>query len=123
MYLNKFIGIGNCAADPEVKDIQGRRVANFRIGITERFKDANGQVQDHTEWVNVVAWAKVAEIAERFVQRGTPVLVEGKIQSRQWEDRQGNKRFVTEINATNIQVLNRATRQGGRQRPADDEEF
>lgn len=72
MYLNKFIGIGNCAADPEVRDIQGRRVASFRIGITERYKDANGQVQDHTEWVNVVAWAKVAEIAERFVQRGTP---------------------------------------------------
>ena len=72
--------------------------------MTERYKDTAGQYQEKTEWVNVVAWGKTADVVEKIVTKGATVYVEGKIQTRQWEDRQGNKRQVTEINAANVQV-------------------
>lgn len=104
MYLNKAILCGNSAADPEIRDVNGRKNASFRIGITEKYKDASGQYQEKTEWVNVVAWGKTADVVEKIVTKGATVYVEGKVQTRQWEDRQGNKRYVTEINASNVQV-------------------
>lgn len=104
MYLNRFTGIGNAAADPEIREAQGRKCATFRVGMTERYKDTAGQYQEKTEWVNVVAWGKTADVVEKIVTKGATVYVEGKVQTRQWEDRQGNKRYVTEINASNVQV-------------------
>lgn len=104
MYLNRFTGIGYASSDPEIREAQGRKCATFRVGMTEKYKDAAGQYQEKTEWVNVVAWGRTADVVEKIVTKGASVYVEGKIQTRQWEDRQGNKRQVTEINASNVQV-------------------
>lgn len=104
MYLNRFTGIGNAAADPEIREAQGRKCASFRIGITEKYKDTAGQYQEKTEWIGIVAWGRTADVVEKIVTKGVTVYVEGKVQTRQWEDRQGNKRYVTEINASNVQV-------------------
>lgn len=104
MYLNKAILSGNAAAAPEVKELSGKKAASFRIGITEKYKDTSNQFQEKTEWINIIAWGKTAEVAEKYVSKGSTVLVEGKIQNRKWVDRDGNTRYVTEISATNIQV-------------------
>ena len=104
MYLNRAIIAGNAAADPETRDISGKKSASFRLGVTEKYKDASNQWQDKTEWINIIAWGKPAEVAEKYVRKGSAVLVEGKIQNRTWEDRDGNKRYVTEILASTIQV-------------------
>lgn len=104
MYLNRFTGIGYASSEPEIRDAQGRKCATFRVGMTEKYKDAAGQYQEKTEWVNVVTWGRTADVVEKIVTKGATVYVEGKIQTRQWEDRQGNKRQVTEINASNVQV-------------------
>ena len=104
MYLNRILIAGNAAADPEVRDLNGRKGASFRVGITEKFKGTDDKWQEKTEWVNVVAWGKTAEVAERYIKKGSSVLVEGKIQTREWKDRDGNKRFTTEVLASNIQV-------------------
>ena len=103
MFLNRFIGCGNAAADPEVKEINGKKAASFRIGITEKYKDTSNQMQEKTEWINVIAWGKTAEVAEKYVSKGSTVFVEGKLQNRQWNDQNGNKRYVCEVVATNIQ--------------------
>lgn len=103
MYLNKFLGSGNAAADPEVREIGGKKAASFRIGISEKYRDANG-IQEKTDWINIVAWGKTAEVAEKYVAKGTPVFVEGKLRNRQWTDQSGNKRYVCEVEASNIQV-------------------
>ena len=114
MYLNRAILCGNCAAAPEVKEIGGKKAASFRIGITEKYKDTGNQFQEKTEWINIIAWGKTAEVAEKYVDKGTTVFVEGKIQNRTWTDQNGNKRYVTEISAMNIQV----DRQRGRTQDA-----
>jgi len=103
MFLNRFIGCGNAAADPEVKEIGGKKAASFRIGITEKYKDTSNQMQEKTEWINIIAWGKTAEVAEKYVSKGSTVFVEGKLQNRQWTDQAGNKRYVCEVVATNIQ--------------------
>lgn len=127
MYLNKAIIAGNCAADPEIRDGGGKKAAAFRVGVTERYKDSGGQYQDKTEWINIIAWAKTAEVVEKYVKKGTAVLVEGKIQNRQWTDADGNRRYATEINAMNIQVDRQRRTESQQQygtRPApDDFEF
>ena len=107
MFLNRFIGCGNAAADPEVKEINGKKAASFRIGITEKYKDTSNQMQEKTEWINIIAWGKTAEVAEKYVSKGSTVFVEGKLQNRQWNDQNGNKRYVCEVVATNIQAERR----------------
>lgn len=120
MYLNRILIAGNAAADPEVRDFNDRKNASFRVGITEKYRDTNNQWQEKTEWVNIVAWGKTAEAAEKHVKKGSSVLVEGKIQTREWKDRDGNKRFTTEVLASNIQVDK--VRETGRQ-SSDDYNF
>ena len=107
MFLNRAIFCGNAAADPEVKEIGGKKAASFRIGITEKYKDTSNQMQEKTEWINVIAWGKTAEVAEKYVSKGATVFVEGKLQNRQWTDQAGNKRYVCEVVATNIQAERR----------------
>ena len=107
MFLNRFIGCGNAAADPEVKEINGKKAASYHTGITEKYKDASNQMQEKTEWINVIAWGKTAEVAEKYVSKGSTVFVEGKLQNRQWNDQNGNKRYVCEVVATNIQAERR----------------
>jgi len=108
--VNKVILIGNLGADPEVKYTQQGNVpvANLRIATSERWQDkATGEWQERTEWHRVVAWRYLAERAERFLQKGKQVYIEGKLETRKWQDRDGNDRYTTEIIARDLMILGR----------------
>ena len=114
--LNRTFLIGNCGNDPDIRIIQeNAKVASFRLATTERYKDRNGDVKENTEWHQIVAWGKMADIVEKFVKKGSQVYAEGKITTRKWTDKDGNDRFTTEIRAEGIQILGKkettATRQ------------
>lgn len=104
--LNKVMLIGNAGKDPEINVTpSGVKVAQFRIATSETWKDKDGALQEHTDWHTVIAWRGLADVVERLVRRGSRLYVEGKIQSRSFDDRDGNKRYVTEIIAENLLVL------------------
>lgn len=104
--VNKVILIGHLGADPEVRyTASGSPVANFRIATTDTWNDKNGQKQERTEWHRIVAWAKLGELAGEYLSKGRQVYVEGRLQTRQWDDRDGNKKYTTEIVATQITFL------------------
>ena len=106
MSLNKVQVIGNITADPEVRNTpNGSLVANFSIATNRRFTDSAGVQQDQTEFHNIVAWTRLAEIAEQYIKKGHKVYVEGRLQTRSWEDQSGTKRYKTEIIAENIIML------------------
>lgn len=106
--VNKVILVGNLGKDPEVRYInENVPVATFSLATTERFKDKSGQMQEATEWHNIVAWRGLAEVAEKFLRKGKQIYVEGKIRSRSYDDKDGNKRYITEIVADVIQMLGR----------------
>ncbi len=108
--LNKCMLIGNVGNEPDIR-IMGdgsngnAKVASFRLATTERYKDRNGDVKENTEWHQIVAWGKMADIVEKFVKKGSQLYVEGKITTRKWTDKDGNDRFTTEIRAEGIQLL------------------
>ncbi|MFM2019038.1 MAG: hypothetical protein RL007_2694, partial [Bacteroidota bacterium] len=96
--VNKVILIGNLGKDPEVRYLEGGiAVANFPVATTETFRDKMGNKQEQTEWHQIVLWRKLAEVAEKYLRKGQQVYIEGKIRSRNWEDKEGNKRYTTEI--------------------------
>jgi len=104
--VNKVILIGRLGADPEVRYTpSGTPVANFRIATSESWNDKQGQKQERTEWHRIVAWNKLAELCGEYLSKGRQVYVEGKLQTRQWDDRDGNKRYTTEIQAREITFL------------------
>ena len=105
--VNRVTLIGNLGRDPEVKYTpSGAAVANFSIATTEEWKDKNtGEKQSSTEWHRIVAWKRLGEICGEYLRKGSQVYIEGKLQTRQWEDRDGNKRYTTEIVAANMQML------------------
>lgn len=104
--LNKVMLIGNAGKDPEINlTPSGVKVAQFRIATSETWKDKDGALQEHTDWHTIIAWRGLADVVERLVHRGSRLYVEGKIQSRSFDDRDGNKRYVTEIIAENLLVL------------------
>jgi single-strand DNA-binding protein len=104
--VNKAILIGNLGKDPELKYTPGgTAVATFSLATTERYTDKNNQVQKKTEWHNIVAWAKLAELAAQYLKKGRSAYIEGKITTRSWDDRDGNKKYRTEIVANTIQFL------------------
>ncbi len=106
--LNKVLLIGNLGKDPEIQNFdKGALLAKFPLATTETFKDKNGQRQDRTEWHNIVIWGTLAEVAQKYLRKGMMVYVEGRIQSRQYEDKEGNKKNITEIRAENFQMLER----------------
>jgi len=112
--LNKVQLIGNLGKDPEVRYTQsGQSVATYSLATGETWKDQSGQKQERTEWHNIVAWGKLAELSQRFLNKGRQVYIEGRIQSRDWTDQSGNKRRTTEIIATNIVLLGSRNAQGG----------
>ena len=124
MSLNKVMLIGNVGNDPEIRYLdsnpqgpQGNaKVASFRLATTERYRDRNGETRENTEWHNIVAWRSSADYVEKFVHKGSQLFIEGKIRTRQWTDQTGNKRFTTEIQADNMQLLGKrpdAPQQGG----------
>ena len=105
--LNKVMLIGRLGSDPEVRYTQdGPAVANFSIATSESWKDKNsGQKVEKTEWHKIVAWTRLAELCGEFLKKGKEVYIEGKLQTRSWEDKDGQKRYTTEIVANNVQFL------------------
>lgn len=118
--VNKVILIGNLGKDPEVRYTKnGQAVANFSLATAESWKNAEGKKQERTEWHRVTAWGKLGEICGEYLSKGKQVYIEGRIQTRDWEDNDGNKRQTTEIVANNMTMLGQA---GGRNKPANDED-
>ncbi|MDD2607168.1 single-stranded DNA-binding protein [Lascolabacillus sp.] len=114
MSVNKVILVGNVGKDPEMKYFDNDVAkANFSVATTERgYTTSNGtQVPERTEWHNVVCWRGLAQIAEKFVKKGTLVYIEGKIKTRSYDDQSGVKRYITEIIADNLELLSK--RSGG----------
>jgi single-strand DNA-binding protein len=110
MSVNKIILLGNVGKDPEVRYFDnGGAVANLTLATTERgYTAANGtQVPDRTEWHNIVLWRGLAEIAEKYVKKGSKIYIEGKIRTRSYDDASGNKRYVTEVWGDNMELLDR----------------
>jgi len=106
--VNKVILVGNLGADPELRYTNtGTAVANFRIATNDQWTDKNGEKQERAEWHQIVAWGKLGEICGKYLKKGRPVYVEGRLQTRSWEDQQGNKRYTTEIVAQTMQMLGR----------------
>jgi single-strand DNA-binding protein len=104
--LNKVMLIGHLGKDPEVRYTpDGAPVASFSLATSENWTDKNGTRQERTEWHNIVAWSKLADLSKRFLTKGRQVYIEGRIQSRDWNDRDGNKRRTTEIIATQLVLL------------------
>ena len=96
--LNKVILVGNLGRDPEVRNTQsGDKVANLNIATSERWRDRDGNNQEKTEWHRVVLFGKIAEVAERYLKKGSKVLIEGKLQTRKWTDQTGQEKYTTEI--------------------------
>lgn len=104
MSVNKWIGIGNLGKDPEVKHLESGMVANFTLATTEKYKNKQGEQVSNTEWHNIVAWNKLAEIVEKYIRKGDRIYVEGKLKTRNYE-KDGQKHYVTEIFADTIQML------------------
>ena len=115
MSVNKVILVGRLGKDPELRYTpSGTAVATFSMATTENFKDRDGNRQEKTEWHNIVAWRQLAEICGKFLHKGKQVYIEGKIQTRSYDDRDGNKRYITEIVADQMQMLgSRDEAQGG----------
>ncbi len=123
MSLNKVMLIGNVGKDPEVRYLDGNnnpnsgstKVATFTLATTERYRDRNGELRENTEWHNIVAWRNSADVAEKYIRKGTQLYVEGKLRTRSWTDQTGNKRFTTEITVDNLQLLGRKSDNPGAQ--------
>lgn len=104
--LNKVMLIGHVGQDPELKYTpQGAAVVNFSLATNESYKDTNGQMVDRTEWHRIVAWRKLAEVLGQYLHKGSKVYIAGKLQTRSWDDKDGNKRYTTEIKADRITLL------------------
>lgn len=111
--VNKWIGIGRLGRDPEVRYLNdGKMITSFSIAVDERYKNNSGEKMSKTEWVNIVAFGKLAEICGNYLAKGKLVYIEGKLQTRSWEDKDGNKRQTTEIICNDMKMLDsKATRQ------------
>ena len=108
MALNKAMLIGNVGKDPDVRYLDNNtKVASFTIATTERYRDRNNELKEMTEWHNIVCWRRNADIVEQYVKKGTQLFIEGRIRTRNWDDQNGIKHYVTEIHADNIQLLGR----------------
>ena len=113
--VNKVILIGNLGKDPEVKYTpSGTPVAKLTLATNERYKDKDGQWQDRTEWHNVVLWQRLAEIAGEYLKKGGKVYIEGRLQTRSWDDKQTNqKKYMTEVVASDLVLLGGRGEGGG----------
>ena len=114
MSLNKVMLIGNVGRDPEVRYLEGNgqtgqstKVATFTLATSERYRDRSGETRENTEWHNIVAWRQNADVAERFVKKGTQLYIEGKLRTRNYTDSTGQKKYVTEIAVDTLQLLGR----------------
>jgi single-strand DNA-binding protein len=106
MSVNKVMLVGRLGRDPETRYTSGgQAVANFSVATDESYKDRNGERQKRTEWHKIVVWGKQAEIAQQYLKKGSLVFIEGRIQSREWQDKEGQKRTSFEIIANNFRML------------------
>jgi len=106
MSVNKVILVGRLGRDPETRFTGGgQAVANFSVATDETYKDRNGERQKRTEWHKIVVWGKQAEIAQQYLKKGSLIFIEGRIQSREWQDKEGQKRTSFEIVASNFRML------------------
>lgn len=103
--INKVILIGNLGKDPEIITFETAKKATFPLATTEYFKNKAGEKVEQTEWHNIVCWRGLADIAEKILKKGTQIFIEGKLRTRSWEDKDGNKRYITEVVADNFSVL------------------
>ncbi len=107
--INKVILIGNVGKDPEVKHLDnGMVIANFPLATSETYRNKENNKVTNTEWHNIVLFKGQAEVAEKYVKKGDPLFIEGRIRTRSWEDKEGNKRYTTEIVGNNMQMLGSA---------------
>ena len=112
--VNKVILIGNVGKDPEIRHMEnGTMKATFPLATTETYRDREGQRMEQTEWHNIVLWRGLAELADKYIRKGKQLFIEGKLRTRSWEDKEGHKRYTTEVVADNITLL------GGLQRRDD----
>lgn len=110
MSVNKCLFIGNLTADPEIRTMpNGEQVANFTIALNERYKAKDGNVVENVEYVRIVLYRRLAEIAAQYLHKGSQVYIEGRLKTRKWQDSNGQDRYTTEIQGDNLQML------GGRQ--------
>ena len=121
--VNKVILIGNLGKDPEIRTTpQGTTLARFSVATSTTWKDASGAKQERTEWHDVVAWEKLAQICGEYLHKGKMVYIEGSLQTRSWEDQAGQKRYKTEIKANNVVMLSPPPRSdASRPAPAKEE--
>lgn len=113
--LNKVMLIGNLGKDPEVRfTASGQAVASFSLATSETYKDKSGEKVEKTEWHNITLWGKLAEIAGEYLSKGKTIYVEGRLQTRKWQDKSGNDRYTTEIVGDKMQMLSaKGERSGG----------
>ena len=106
--VNKVILLGNLGKDPDMQFLEGNiAVAKFSLATTETYKDRSGKLISQTEWHTVVLWRGLAELAQKYLQRGSLVYIEGRLKTRSWEDKEGNKKFATEIVGDNLIMLDK----------------
>ncbi len=106
--VNKVILVGNLGKDPEVRHLEGgAAVANFSLATTETYKDKTGQKVEQTEWHNIVVWRGLAEVAEKYLKKGMTIYLEGRIRSRSWDDKEGVKRYTTEVIGDTFTILSK----------------
>jgi len=111
--VNRVILIGNLGKDPEVQYLEGNiGVAKFPLATTETFKDRTGKLISQTEWHTVVLWRGLAELAQKYLHKGSLVYIEGRLRTRSWEDKEGNKKFATEVVGGNLIMLDKKTETG-----------
>lgn len=104
--LNKVMLIGNLGKDPEVRyTTSGQAVASFSVATSEKFKNRNGEMEERTEWHNVVLWGRQAEVAGEYLAKGRTVFIEGRLQTRKWQDKDGKDRYSTEVVGDRMQML------------------
>ena len=112
--VNKVILVGNLGADPDMRYTpSGAGVCELRLATNESWTDRNGQRQERTEWHRVVVWGKKAEVCSKYLAKGRQVYVEGRLRTRSWDDKDGNKRYTTEVIADNVQFLSGGSGPGG----------
>jgi single-strand DNA-binding protein len=114
--INKVILVGNLGKDPEVQNFETGKKATFSLATTETQRDRDGNDVQHTEWHNIVMWRGLADIAEQYLRKGSQVYLEGRIRTRSFEARDGQKKFVTEIQADNMVLLGSRREQGDQER-------
>jgi len=107
---NKVQLIGNLGNAPELRNTEtGKKLVRFSVATNEQYKNAKGERVTETQWHNLIAWGKVADIAEKFLAKGTEVAIEGKLVNRNYMDKEGNKKYITEIQVTELLMLGKAT--------------